>query len=735
MTPLNEHSDPSLDFESDRQASQTLPDHLLKSKAPIADSKEITFEGKVIRCGGSEDFIKGSSNDEKGLLASPAVASQELVDEPEIYTVTVRSCIIGIAVAVFGASVAQLFVFKPVSLHVPGLFVELACYIFGVLLAKIPGPLWWNPGPISSKEVTFASIMAISASIDAIAVQMLIAQDLYFDRPVSPLLALATMLSSQLIGFFWAGLLRPLLIYPANAIFPEMLPSVALLRSLAGNSEICKEKVRYFKKVILYISLYEVIPTYIAPALQAVSLWCLTLPKSPIVTQLFGGSRINEGMGLFALTFDWTTLSYYGPLYTPLVAQINQWVAVLCSIFIFMAAYRYDWFGGGLKHGFPFVSYSLLDSNGKIYNTTASIWPNGTENVDAVRQMGLPRIATTVLLGKAFTCMGAAAAFTSAFLYHWRDMKAVISRTGEAASKEDPHRTITKQYRQFPAYAYVIILAISVALALLASQFSRSGLSVGGMLISLLVAGIVSISAGFVLASSGIWLSIIPPIQLLGGVMFSGNALANFWFTTTQAMSVVLGQLFGSILGTFVNYAVAMSILKNERDVLISKNGNGVFSGVHFLSFESQAVSWGIFTQRLYMPGKQYAVVIYCMIIGVFLPLPIYFLHKWKPRLGFKNIDIAVMSKGFSTLTGNLSSGQMMAIMVGVWSQFYMKRYHKRWFHTYNDILNAALMGGTQITILLLVLFFQGGVGWNVKFPNYFLNPSGPVDYCSMDDD
>lgn len=45
-----------------------------------------------------------------------------------------------------------------------------------------------------------------------------------------------------------------------------------------------------------------------------------------------------------------------------------------------------------------------------------------------------------------------------------------------------------------------------------------------------------------------------------------------------------------SVLGTFVNYAVAMSILKHERDVLLSANGSKVFSGVHFLSFESQAI-------------------------------------------------------------------------------------------------------------------------------------------------
>lgn len=680
-------------------------------------------------------------------------SDEELVDDPELYTVTFRACLVGVIVAIFAASVAQLFVFKPVQLHVPGLFVELVCFIFGSILSKIPGPSWFNPGPFSSKELAFASIMAISAGIDAIAVQMLVAQDLYFNRPVPAIVALATMMSSQLLGYGWAGLLRPLLIYPKKAVYPELLPSVTLLRSLAGKSELCKLQVRYFKKVVLAISLYEIFPSYIAPSLQAVSPWCLALPRSPIVTQLFGGSRINEGMGLFAFTFDWTTLGGYGPLYTPLVAQINQWVAVLCSIFVFMAGYRYDWFGGGVSRGFPFIAYGLLDSHGQPYNVTAAVWPNGTENVDAVRLMGTPRMATTAILGKAFTCMGASAAFTGVFLYHWKDLRSVIFRRGQASSQEDPHRTITKKYREFPAYAYVIILAGSTVMAIVASQVSDSGLSIVGMLIALVVSGIISISAGFVLAGSGIWLSIIPPIQLLGGVMFSGNALANFWFTTFASttayqclnilkeaklgqylllapMSAVLAQLFGSILGTFVNYAVAWSLLKNEREVLLSKNGNGVFSGVHFLGFQSQAVSWGIFTQRLYMPGKIYAVVIYSMIVGLFLPIPIYFLHKWRPRVGFRYINIPVMANGFGALTGNLSSGQMMAVAVGLWSQFYMKRYHRGWFHRYNDILNAALLGGTQITVLLLVLFLQGGAGWKVPFPHYFLNPRGAVDYC-----
>lgn len=107
--------------------------------------------------------------------------------------------------------------------------------------------------------------------------------------------------------------------------------------------------------------------------------------------------------------------------------------------------------GGGLDRGFPFISYSLLDANGKPYNTTAAVWPNGTENIEAVQRMGTPRMASSAILNKAFTCLATSAAFTGAFLYHWRDMKAVLFGFGTAASKEDPHRTITKTYRQFPA--------------------------------------------------------------------------------------------------------------------------------------------------------------------------------------------------------------------------------------------------------------------------------------------
>lgn len=54
----------------------------------------------------------------------------------------------------------------------------------------------------------------------------------------------------------------------------------------------------------------EWFPAYIFPWLNAVSIPCLaamktTGPKAAVLTNLFGGSINNEGLGLFSLSFDW----------------------------------------------------------------------------------------------------------------------------------------------------------------------------------------------------------------------------------------------------------------------------------------------------------------------------------------------------------------------------------------------------------------------------------------------
>jgi hypothetical protein len=45
--------------------------------------------------------------------------------------------------------------------------------------------------------------------------------------------------------------------------------------------------------------------TPLVPILGGVSVFCLTMPNNLFVTNLFGGSMANEGLGILALSFDW----------------------------------------------------------------------------------------------------------------------------------------------------------------------------------------------------------------------------------------------------------------------------------------------------------------------------------------------------------------------------------------------------------------------------------------------
>lgn len=53
------------------------------------------------------------------------------------------------------------------------------------------------------------------------------------------------------------------------------------------------------------VTLDEILPTYVTPAVQAISVFCLVLPRERVVTNFFGGAQPFEGMGIFEISLDW----------------------------------------------------------------------------------------------------------------------------------------------------------------------------------------------------------------------------------------------------------------------------------------------------------------------------------------------------------------------------------------------------------------------------------------------
>jgi hypothetical protein len=76
-----------------------------------------------------------------------------------------------------------------------------------------------------------------------------------------------------------------------------------------------------------------------------------------------------------------------------------------------------------------------------------------------------------------------------------------------------------------------------------------------------------------------------------------------------------LTQIWGTVLGGFINYAVMISIVKSNKEVLASSNGSNSWSGATMQAYNTNATSWAL-ASYLYKIGGQYSMVPIGIVIG-----------------------------------------------------------------------------------------------------------------------
>ncbi|PLW21640.1 hypothetical protein PCANC_03160 [Puccinia coronata f. sp. avenae] len=682
-----------------------------------------------------------------------------LTDDADSPVFTLRSLLVGCLVAVLGAAVTQLFVFKPVHMRLQPAFLQITAMLLGRACAWKSGPQWWNPGPFSMKETVFSSLIATSASVGAYAIELLAVQELFFDEAVSFGMSFGILISSQLIGYGWAGLLQPILVYPSEVFYPDILPSVSLFYSLCGDGPVAKDQIKFFKRAFVAMGIYEIFPGYIAPSFQAISVFCLSLPKNQIVTNIFGGAQPFEGLGFLNLSGDWALVGSHGPLYTPLNAQVHHIVGVLLSLFILSFVYTNSWYDAGVTQNFPFMSVSLLTSNGTTYPIKRVIDEKGSPNEDVIQEIGIPFFTSTYVVVQIIASLAVTSAISHVLLENYKILFGSLFKKSGAAddSKVDPHRALCQKCSDFPKWGFGLILICSIGLAMGLSSLSQSGLPPVGLLFAIFLSSILTLAVSFLNGITGFHLHVSGVVQMFGGLLFPGNAFGNMWFTTFGASTVnqsvnmlkdlklgqymhipptlvVLAQMIGTVVGIFVNYAVMKTIVSSQREILLSSGGDGVFSGVAIATFQSSAVSWGAFAQRMFLANEKYGAIPLALVVGLFLPIPFFILHRFFPAYKFNLINVPLVAGSIASGYSVATAGRLVNIIIGLLSQFWARRYKPRWFLKYNYVLSAALDGGAQIMILFLSMVFQGGDGKKVPFPTYFLNPKSsiPKDYCYM---
>jgi hypothetical protein len=165
------------------------------------------------------------SDEKNGILHSPADIDDvlhntiRLEDDPSLPAITFRSMFLGVGLSVFGGVISGIYYFKPQTITLPTVFLAVVAFLLGEAMAlTIPrrGRLgrFLNPHPFNIKEHLAITIMASSASISALGIEVIAVERLYYGKEVNSALSIFLLLSSQYMGYGIVGLSRRTLVYP-----------------------------------------------------------------------------------------------------------------------------------------------------------------------------------------------------------------------------------------------------------------------------------------------------------------------------------------------------------------------------------------------------------------------------------------------------------------------------------------------------------------------------------------
>ncbi|CAK1365402.1 unnamed protein product [Cercospora beticola] len=768
---------------SDRKEEHEIMDNISSGAGSLSDSELEKHEGYVV---------------ESAADLSTKIVDME--DDPTEPVMTFRTFFLGSGLAIFASVLQEIFYFKPQTIFVSLVFITVIAYVLGDFMA-IAIPRWGvlrylNPHAFTKKEHAAITIMASAAAVSALATEALAAQELFYGGYPSKGAGIFIVLSSQILGFGVAGMMRRIQVNATKMIWPMALPINTLLQTMHGNKTETKKKMRFWYIAFFAMFFWEIVPEWIMPLLIGVSVFCLADQHSIVFSNIFGGASGNEGLGVLSICLDWNYIaSFQSPLWYPLKTTTNMMLGIFVCYIIFASTYygnvwdaqNYPWMAQQL-----FNQTSSTPTNYTTYNQTLILQPDFTIDFDALDVMGAPALTATYLLYLITSNMGFTAGIVYMFLWHYDDLKDSWSflhltnlrkifqidtyRFWKYESYEervaaiqghpdlDPHYKLMMRngYKEVPTWWWASVVIAAWITGIVCLYVMKSTLPWWGFLLSTVFLWLFSLFFNSLQGLTGFGFNLQPIAQMLAGYMFPGRPLANFYFTTfayngaSQAgvlsrdlriaqyahlppRDTFVLQVSGCLIGALMNWVMMWEIVQNQFDILIAVQGNSIWSGQNIQQFNTLAIAWSI-APRMFSFGAQYQWVTIAFLLGFVVPLPFYLGYRYLPKTSFLSKVLAYINPCIVLwYAGNLFVGINSSLttfwIVGFVFQGYVRKYHAKWFVNYNYLLSAALDGGAQVMVFVLTFAVAGGSGTAHPFPTWWGNPDPSVhnsDRCMV---
>uniref|UniRef100_A0A6J1BSV9 Oligopeptide transporter 7-like isoform X2 n=1 Tax=Momordica charantia TaxID=3673 RepID=A0A6J1BSV9_MOMCH len=629
-----------------------------------------------------------------------------VTDDTSLPTFTFRTWILGIIACMLLSFLNQFFFYRKEPLSVTSISAQIAVVPIGHLLASaltdrvfFEGKRWrftLNPGPFNEKEHVLITIFANSGASTVYAIHIVSAIKIFYKKELTFFVALFVVLTTQVLGFGWAGIFRRYLVEPAAMWWPQNLVQVSLFRALHEKEERPKGKLsrnQFFVIALTCSFAYYVFPGYLFPMLTSMSWLCWAFPTSVMAQQLGSGLR---GLGIGTFGFDWSTISAYlgSPLASPWFATANIAAGfALVTYLVNPLAYWLDLFDAKT---FPIFSDGLFTSAGQSYNISAIIDPSFRLDADAYNREGPLRFSTFLALyyGVNFACL--AATVVHVLLFHGRD----IWRLSKSALQEklmDVHTKLMRKYNQVTEWWFMCILLVNISATIFICEYYNNQLQLPwwGVLLACGLAVFFTLPVGVITALTNQAITFLQDFKL-------GH------YMKIPPREMFIAQVVGTVISAVTHLGTAwwlMATIPNICDrAMLPVGSPWTCPGDHV--FYDASVIWGLVgPRRIFGNQGKYGSLNWFFLGGAVSPLLVWLAYKAFPdRHWIKLITMPVLLGAVVNMPPATAVNYTSWIVIGFGSGFVAYRHYRGWWSRHNYLLSGALDAGLAFMGVLLYL-------------------------------
>ncbi|BFZ53904.1 hypothetical protein PYCC9005_000935 [Savitreella phatthalungensis] len=728
-----------------------------------ADSEVVASDDEVLSLGSDEDAVSIDDDDDIGFFDnSPYAEVRACVSNSDDHTLQADTCrmwVISTLFVVTGSAVNLFFSMRFPSIAITALLAQLLAHPIGLAWTRLV-PEWRIAGiqlndksqPWNVKEHTCVFAAANVSFAFAFATDVLTESIKFYDLSPTITYQILFVLSTQVIGYSFAGLARRWLVYPSSMVWPSTLVNCALFQvlhpSITNDSDAASvptddlsdktvgpSRTRFFVVVCVTAMLWAFIPSFFVPALSYFAIFTWIFPKNIVVNTVLGA---RSGMGILPITLDWAQISFTGsPILVPWWAQVNALVGIAICLWV-VAPIIY--FSNSLFTGFlPFLNSNVFDNTGHYYDVSRIINQDVTFDL-AKYQAYSPLYFPAAYVVSYFAAFASLAALISHCYINYR---ADLVRQWRASQNElsnlahDVHVRLMRRYDEVPTWWYVITFVVCLLVACYIVLSDVVGLPLYGLLLALGICAIFFVPMGITVAVSNQNVSTALLCQLVCGFLFEGKPIANMVFLTYGYISGMQGirfaadmkigtymkieprllfrvQLYATCLGALVQVATMNFLFANVPKICTMDAPNGLTCPIARVHFNSSII-WGLIgPRRLFGSDSIYWPLVLAFPLGFIAPFVVRAVAG-KRRFEAKDsvwrlVNLPVVLSSMTWVPPGTGLNFSSWALCGFLSNYLWKRRRPDSWGKYNFVLSAALDMGLAVALVIgfLAIVYPG---------------------------